>query len=125
MAELSSSDVRERYADAARAAGTELPIACSLSAADYGARSDEISALASEALRAPEPIDGGVRFAFAPGAEDRLRRLVDAEAECCPFLTMHLRRTSDALELEVTGPAEAAPVIAEVFSAAPGRRSAR
>ena len=39
-----------------------------------------------------------------------------AEAECCPFLSLDLRRDGDALELTITGPDEAAPIIAGLFA---------
>jgi hypothetical protein len=39
----------------------------------------------------------------------------------CPFLTLQLRRAGDAVELTITGPDEAAPIIAGLFAqAGPG-----
>lgn len=92
-------------------------IACSLSAQDYLRRADDIREIARRALRSTRAIDGGVRLTFADagGARDRLEAIVAAEAACCPFLTLDLRRTAKGLVLDVTGPREAQPVIAELF----------
>ena len=94
------------------------PIACSLSAQDYRRRTDDIREIARRALRSTRPIDGGVQLTFADagGARSRLEDLVAAEAVCCPFLTLDLRQSGEDLVLDVTGPEEAQPVIAEVFS---------
>jgi hypothetical protein len=94
------------------------PIACSLSAADQPARRDTIDRIAGQALLSREAIDGGTRLTFAPTGrtEADLHALIAAEAECCPFLTMELIRDGDVLRLDVTGPAEAQPVIAHFFA---------
>jgi hypothetical protein len=89
-----------------------MPIACTLTSAELRARRAQVAALAEHALRCR---DGG-RLVFDATAEPALRELVALEAECCPFLTLNLRRTGDALELTVTGPAEAAPIIAALLS---------
>jgi hypothetical protein len=41
---------------------------------------------------------------------------VAAEAACCAFLTMTLTRAGDQLVLDVAGPPEARPIIAELFA---------
>lgn len=92
------------------------PIACTLSPTDHRARVEEIAGFARGALRSREPIAGGERLTFDPGAEPELRRIVAAEAECCAFLRMDVRPADDALVLEVTGPADAQPIIAELFA---------
>ena len=99
----------------------DVPIACTLSAADHRTRIAELSELAARALRSREPIDGGERLLFdaGDGVEASLRAAVAAEAVCCSFLTMRLERRADTVVLEVVGPAEAGPVIAGLF--APGR----
>ena len=43
-----------------------------------------------------------------------MEAFVAAESDCCPFLTMKLR-----LVLDVTGPAEAAPIVQELFADRP------
>ena len=96
----------------------DQPIACTLSAADYARRMRDTRELARRALVSRQPILDGARLTFAPGAdiERRLRTIIAAEARCCAFLRMDLRRATDALVLEVTGPAEADPIIAELFA---------
>ena len=94
------------------------PIACSLAPSDIRARRATIDGIARESLRSREPIEGGARLIFAPdtATENALRDLIAAEAECCPFLTMDLARGTDAVMLEVTGPEDAQPIIAELFA---------
>jgi hypothetical protein len=86
---------------------TEPPIACTLSPADFRARRAELAALSLP----------GRPLAFPASAEPALRDLIAAEAQCCPFLAFDLRPTGpDELQLTITGPAEAGPVIAELFT---------
>jgi len=42
---------------------------------------------------------------------------VKLEAECCSFLTMTVHASEDTIVLEVTGPRQAQPLIAELFTA--------
>ena len=94
------------------------PIACTLNPAQLGDRIAELAALSRHALRSRSPISGGERLVFVPDAvtQERLRAAVAAEATCCSFLDMDLRAEPDALVLDVTGPAEAVPIIAELFA---------
>jgi hypothetical protein len=94
------------------------PIACTLTAADYAARTADMAELTRRALRSREPIPSGMRLTFEAGAdtERRLRDVIGAEARCCPFLRMDLRPSADALILEITGPTGAEPIIAELFA---------
>jgi predicted ester cyclase len=94
------------------------PIACSLSSADYAARRDEIAAIARTALRSRAPMADGSRLTFdaSPDTEERLRTVIANEADCCSFLRFDLRKSGDTLELDVTGPADAEPIIAELFA---------
>lgn len=96
----------------------DQPIACTLTAAGYAARTDATADLARRALRSREQIPHGTRLTFETGddTERELRELIAAEARCCAFLRMDLRPGVDALVLEVTGPAEAKPIIAELFA---------
>jgi hypothetical protein len=94
------------------------PIACTLRPAEFADRTAQLAELADGALRSRTPITGGERLTFAPGArtEERLRAAVAAEASCCSFLRMDLRSEPEALVLDITGPAEAEPIIAELFA---------
>lgn len=98
--------------------GAAAPIACSLSAADFRDRRREIASLAAHALRSRTPIDDGERLTFADGddTERQLIHLAAAEAACCPFLTLDLRRHGGELTLDVTGPPDARPIIEELFA---------
>jgi hypothetical protein len=96
----------------------EQPIACTLSAADYAARAQDTGELAARALRSCQPISDGTRLIFDadPQTERDLRQVIAAEAQCCAFLRMELRTEADTLVLDVTGPADAQPIIAELFA---------
>jgi hypothetical protein len=101
----------------AQAAG-DAPIACTLTPSEYRDRTGDLSALARRALIAREPLEQGERLTFIdePGVEEDLAAAVDAEASCCSFLTMRLERRDTGLVLDVTGPAAARPIIAELFA---------
>jgi hypothetical protein len=96
-----------------------MTIACSLIPSELRARRAHIAAIAERAMRSRQPLPDGVRLAFDPAAEPALRELMALEAQCCPFLTLDLRPAGDALELTVTGPSEAAPIIAELVGPRP------
>jgi hypothetical protein len=75
--------------------------------------------IARRALRSREAIDGGARLRFAAAGETEsdLRAVIAAEAECCAFLSFDLRDDGgDGLLLDVTGPADAQPIIGELFA---------
>ena len=92
--------------------------ACSLPPAGLRERRAVIDEIARAALRSRERIPGGARLTFTgtADAERALRDLVAAEAECCPFLRLDLERAGDELRLDVTGPEEAQPMLAELFA---------
>ena len=89
-----------------------MTIACTLTSAELRARRAEVAAIAHRWRRSRNDN----RLLFDPAAEPALRELVALEAECCPFLTLELRCGGDTLELTVTGPEEAAPIIASILS---------
>jgi hypothetical protein len=96
----------------------DQPIACTLTAAEYRGRTEDLSALAQRALRGREQTAHGERLMFV-GDEDTerdLRAAIAAEASCCAFLRMELRRTEDGLVLDVAGPPDARPIIAALFA---------
>jgi hypothetical protein len=95
-----------------------LPIACTLTHGERAARTDDLAALAARALRARRPTAGGEQLVFADNEETEreLRAAIALEARCCAFLDMDLRRTDDGLVLDIRGPDEARPVIAEMFA---------
>lgn len=98
---------------------TDVPVACTLSATDMRQRQSDIARLAAASLRSRTAIDGGQRLAFTADRDtaDRIDRLVVAEAACCPFLRMDIRRDGELVIVDVTGPADAQPIIEQFFLA--------
>jgi hypothetical protein len=96
----------------------EHPIACTLSPGQYRQRTGHLADLAARALLARQPTTEGERLVFADDAETEreLRAAVAAEARCCAFLRLDLQRTEAGLVLDIAGPAEARPIIAELFA---------
>jgi hypothetical protein len=100
------------------AGAEDAPIACTLTADQVKSRTADLASLASRSLIARAPIDGGERLTFIdiPAVERELRAAIAAEASCCAFLTMRLDRVDGRLELDITGPAQAQPIIAGLFA---------
>jgi len=97
---------------------TELPIACTLTPDGMTARLELIDALAADGLLDRTPTDNGlrVRLRDTPEIEQRTRDLVAAESACCAFLDFDLGREDGDLVLDITGPADARPVIDMFFA---------
>jgi MerR family copper efflux transcriptional regulator len=95
---------------------SNAPIACSLSGPDLSARLAEMKRLGQDALLSADG-EGTLRFRADTETRARVEAIVAAEAECCPFLDMHLREEAGALVLEIRAPQGAEPVIAELVSA--------
>jgi hypothetical protein len=96
----------------------DAPIACNLSPGQYADRTGELAAVADRALRSRERTAAGERLVFTdtPEIERELRAVIAAEASCCAFLRMDLRRGESGLVLDIVGPQDAQPVIAELFA---------
>lgn len=86
---------------------------CSLDRGARERRLDEIAALASRSLLELDPTPHGVRLRLrtGDGIQADLVRLIAAESECCPFLDFELRAADREIVLDVTGPADARPLI--------------
>ena len=97
---------------------TDVPIACTLGPGQYADRTGELAELAARALRSREQTQVGERLVFTdtPQIEQELRAVIAAESSCCAFLAMNLLRSGDGLVLDITGPEDARPVIAELFA---------
>ena len=87
-------------------------IACSLNATDLARRREEMRNVPLEGAR--------VQLRFAATERERLQRIVDAEAECCPFLAMELAERDGALVLDVAAPQGAELVLAGMVEAFAG-----
>ena len=55
-------------------------------------------------------------FADRADVERDLRAMIAAESSCCAFLRMDLARTDEGLVLDIAGPQDARPIIAELFA---------
>jgi hypothetical protein len=97
----------------------ELPIACSLSAAELPVRLAEMGDLGRSALLSVErsPTTAVLRFRNGGETSRRLASVVAAEASCCAFLDMTLRDGGDAIALTITAPSDAGLVLDELVAA--------
>jgi hypothetical protein len=94
-----------------------MQIACSLDADGYATRLAAVRDIGEIALvRTQAHDDGpGADLFFRDGDEiRRLRRIVEAEAECCAFLDIELNTEPGVLRLSISGPADAAPVVRDL-----------
>jgi hypothetical protein len=91
----------------------ELPLACSLGAADLRVRAERWRALGRKALVASGRDGAVVRLTFSrsAGVEEELRELVRLEGGCCAFLDMTVEDGDGELTLLVAGPAGAEAVV--------------
>jgi len=104
----------------------ELPIACSLSAAEFPARLAQMAALGRDALLDTD-IAGArarLRFAAAPGVRERVEAFAEAEKRCCPFLGLTLTDAHNGVLLVIDAPDETAGVLAELVAAFDAERPA-
>jgi hypothetical protein len=100
---------------------TDIPVACTLSPADYRSRLAEIAALSRDALRHVERRGLTLDLRYAPEAAARVRRLVGEERRCCAFLHFELLEDADEVRLLVTAPAAAAGAVPEWLAELTGR----
>jgi hypothetical protein len=82
-----------------------LPLACTLGPNDGAARLDAWRGVSAAAGRGRTVAAGQVilRFREEPGVGDELRRLVEAERECCAFLGWQLTHAAGEWTVEITG----------------------
>jgi len=99
------------------AAGESLPIACALDGAGQAERLDQWRRLLARA-DCRERVEGGLRFQLPATLAGPAAELAAAEQRCCAFLAFTLRLAGGGLELEVRAPAEALPLLTEVFGPA-------
>ena len=95
----------------------ELPLACSLSAADRRGRLAEIAALGAANLRAAATAGNRAELRFCPEAREPLEALIAAEARCCPFLAFELEQRPDEVRLTIEAPPDGEPVLEELVEA--------
>jgi hypothetical protein len=87
----------------------ELPIACSLTAAEFPARMAQVAAVGEDALLDTDiaGVRARLRFAAAAGVRERVEAFAEAEQRCCPFLSFDVTDAPDAVLLRIDAPDEA------------------
>jgi hypothetical protein len=80
------------------------PIVCRLEGDDYRRRLASIGALARAALLDYRREDRSLCLTYAPEAAGRVRRMVEEERICCPFLVIGLEETAAAAIVKITPP---------------------
>jgi hypothetical protein len=100
---------------------SDIPIACTLSPADYRNRLAEIAALSRDALRHVERRGLTLDLRYAPEAAARVRWLVDQERRCCAFLHFELHEDADQVRLLVTATAAAADAVPDLLAELTGQ----
>ena len=105
---------------------TELPIVCSLSAAELPARLAQMAELGRDALVDVEltGTHATLRFALGAGVRERVTSVVAAESACCAFLAMQVSDEPDAVVLGITAPEDAELVLNELVDAFRGEPQA-
>ena len=100
---------------------TSIPIACTLTPADYRTRLEQIATLSRDALRHVEQRGDVLDLRYAPEAAEQVRALVDQERVCCAFLTFDVHETAAYVQLLVTVPAAALSAVRELLLELTGR----
>lgn len=94
-------------------------IACTLSAREVSDRLAQWESVVADAA-GREAIDGGTRLRFGRDVDiAALAALIAAEQDCCRFVTFTLTVGADRVLLDVTGTADAQPVIDALIGAVP------
>lgn len=94
----------------------DAELACSLPPAEI-VRTGEMLLDASRAMLSRERLPVGVRLRFTASSELKtlLRGFVEREKQCCPFLDLSLRLTTEEIALEIKGPPEATEILDLLF----------
>jgi hypothetical protein len=98
---------------------TELPIACSLSAAELPARLAQIAELGRDALVDVQLSGTHATLRFSAGADvrGRVTSVAAAESACCAFLAMQVSDEPDGVVLSIAAPEDAELVLRELVDA--------
>lgn len=99
----------------------ELPVVCSLDAADLAQRLAAIGEIGTKSLieRRTQGAKHLLRFRSDPETRERLDAIVEAEKQCCAFLGLALEEVDGELVLSVSAP-EAGQGTADGFAMAFG-----
>jgi hypothetical protein len=80
------------------------PIVCCLSTDEYQSRIAWIENLTQRALQSHVRDDLALLLFYAPEAAPEVRRMVEQERICCPFLTFDLDQSLRAVSVRITAP---------------------
>jgi hypothetical protein len=94
----------------------EAPIACTLDANEFKARSEFIRTLTSRHLRQATRTSLRLNLTFAPEALSEVRELVRMEQACCAFLTFDLTHEATGAFVTITAPQAAAAAADDLFA---------
>ena len=104
--------------------GRSLPIACTLTGADFAARVEELRTLGRDGLVSVAEAPGRAVLRFRPDAEirQRVEAAAAAEAECCAFLDFEVAHDGEATTLTISAPNGGDEVVAEFAAVLAGPR---
>lgn len=90
------------------------PVACSLTAGEYGERVQAWRRAVADAER--RTIPGGLRLSVPAERAGTLAALCAQEQRCCPFFDFHLHFDGPVLHLEVRAPSQARELLDQLLS---------
>jgi hypothetical protein len=93
----------------------DLPIVCTLSAAELQERKMTILALLRDAMLSRTRIADGYRYEFANKALRDVSRVAELESQCCQFLNFNVIEGEKSVWLDVTGKPEALKIVEDLF----------
>ncbi|WP_125777875.1 MerR family transcriptional regulator [Antribacter gilvus] len=93
----------------------DAPVACTLGAGDYAARTAAWRDLLAGAVR--EEVAGGVRATLPVADLERTTALAAQEQECCAFYSFRLDLRGPVFDLTITAPPDAGPLLADLLPA--------
>lgn len=101
-----------------------LPIACSLTGADFAQRGEDLRGLGGDGLVSVSEAPGRavLRFRPEPDIRARVEAAAAAEAECCAFLEFRVDHDAEATTLTISAPNGGAEVVGELAALFSGPR---
>ena len=90
------------------------PIACTPTGSDYRQRADQWREVLID-TRPEWTAETAVRTTVPIDRLPALTALIAAESRCCPFFTFHLTVAADGVQLDTSAPADARPLLDELF----------
>ena len=92
-----------------------IPVACTLTAADLATQRRRWEQLMARALTGRAETADGLRLSFRPEAEDELRALVAVETGCCAWAAWTVVPTAGAVVLDVRSADEGIAALHAMF----------